>query len=153
MSLLTFHDLRPGQYIKVSGKFRGPAGFLAVEISPEMPGEEAEMTGVLQNVNGRSVRVFDCDFTVPGELEIKDLDGKTLSPADLPVGGMLKLKGKYEPGRGFEPKKLKLRETREFNIDEMQGVIAKIDPQKRTLEVNGITIWTNEKTVIDLDDK
>ncbi|NUO84200.1 hypothetical protein HUU05_29355 [candidate division KSB1 bacterium] len=149
MSFLSFNDLQIGQHVKVSGKFREGEGFLAVEITPETSGGEAEMTCAVQSVAGRRLRVCGCEIAVPEDLEIKDLDGNRLAPSALKTGTMLKLKGLYEEGRGFTLKKLKLRDTLEFNIDEMQGVIVKLDREKKTLRLNGVPVWTNAMTVFD----
>ncbi len=149
MSFLSFDDLQIGQHVKVSGKFREREGFLAVEISPETSRDEAEITCAVQGVTDRCLRVCGCEIAVPDDLEIKDLDGNRLAPGDLKIGAMLKLKGLYEEGRGFMLTKLKLRDTLEFNIDEMQGVIAKLDREKKTLQLNGVPVWTNAMTVFD----
>ncbi len=149
MRLLSFNDLQIGEHVKVSGKFREREGFLAVEISPEAPGAEAEFSCGVQSVAGGCLRVLGFQITAPHDLEIKDLDGNRLALSDLKPGTMLKLKGVYDEARGFTLQKLKLRETLEFNIDELQGVIAKIDHEKETLLINGVLVWTNAKTVID----
>jgi hypothetical protein len=41
----------------------------------------------------------------------------------------------------------------DFNIEEMQGVVGKIDRTKKTLQVNGITVLVTAKTNIESESR
>lgn len=141
--------LHVGQAVSITGKYLPGEGFLAVEISP---GEaEAEIMCPIHTFDAQRnlLRVFDQTYVLSPHVEVKGLDGDPTGWAALQAGRMIKLKGKFEPEQGFLPEKIKLRDTREFNIEEMQGVISRIEPETRRLHVNGIPILINERTILE----
>lgn len=151
MSLINFTDLQAGHNVKITGKFREGAGFLAVEISLEPALKDSEIECPIQSVDRRRkvLRLCDQEILIADGLEIKDEEGASLNAVALEAGDMIKLKGGHTPATGFVPKKIKLRETREFYIEQVQGVIAKIDHERKIFWVNGIKILVSPKTVIE----
>lgn len=146
-----FDHLETGQFLKISGKFCGDGRFLAVEISIEPGGEESEIEAPLQALDLRNGKLYLCNLEIrlAEDVELKDLEQNAISWNELKPGDLVKVKGRYSKPLGFVPAKVKLREMREFNIEQIQGVIDRIDPVSRTLEVNGISVWVNGKTHIE----
>ena len=151
MSLMELHELQVGQMLKVSGKFREGKGFLGVKITLELPNEEATLEGLVQNIDlqRRTLRLFDQDIALRNGVEVRDLELGSLGLGDLQVGQMVKVKGCYDDAKGFVPRKVKRGYTMEFNIEEIHGLINKLDVQKRTLEVNGITAVVASNAIIE----
>ena len=141
--------LHVGQAVSITGKFLPGEGFLAVEISPG--DTEAEIMCPIHTFDAQRnlLRVFDQTSALSPQVELKGLNGDLAGWAALQAGSMIKLKGKFEPAQGFLPEKIKLRETREFNIEEMQGVISRIELEARRIHVNGIPILINEQTILE----
>jgi hypothetical protein len=141
--------LHEGQAIAVTGKYLLGEGFLAVEISP---GEaEAEITCLIHafDAQRRFLRIFEHTLALAPQVEVKDLEGELQGFAALQAGRMIKLKGKFEPAQGFQPEKIKLRETREFNIEEMQGVITRVEREAQRVYLNGIPVLINDRTILE----
>ncbi len=141
--------LQVGQAVSLTGKYLVGEGFLAVEISP---GEtEAEITCPIHafDAQHRLLRVFDYAFTLSPQVEVKNLEGDPAGLAALQAGRMVKLKGRFEPAQGFLPEKIKLRDTREFNIEEMQGVITHIERDAQRIVINGIPVLINDRTILE----
>lgn len=149
MNSIICEKLQVGQAVSLTGKYFVGEGFLAVEISP---GEsEAEITCPIHTFDAqhRVLRVFDHAFTLSPQIEVKNLEGAPTGVAALQTGRMVKLKGKFEQARGFLPEKIKLRETREFNIEEMQGVITHIEREAQRFFINGIPVLINDRTILE----
>jgi len=150
MELIEFNGLRLGQAVKISGKYREDAGFLAVEIALAPPAGDAELESVVQSVDLKRnlLRLCNQSIALLNDIELKDMDGHQTGLPALKPGVMIKLKGKYAASTGFVPTRIKLRETLEFNIEQVQGVIEKINRPQRTFQVNGMTILVAANTVI-----
>jgi hypothetical protein len=145
-----FNDLKVGQRVKVKGKPAEDGAFTALEISVKAPADQAEIEGLIQNLDHQknTLRIFNREIALPGNIEVKTLQpGAGLK--GLKVGDVVKLKGKYSEAKGFVPEKIKLKETMGFNVEELQGDINKIDQEKKTLNVVGFTVVVNEKTTIE----
>jgi len=153
MSLVGFSGLKAGQFVKISGKFRDGVGFVAVEITLEPAIDDGEIECVIQSVDRRRkmLRVCDREIFIPDGIEMKDEEGEVVNSIALKSGDMIKLKGVFTEA-GFAPRKIKLRPAREFNIEQLQGVIARLDHERRTMLVNGIKVLTTAKTVIEHGD-
>jgi len=144
-----FADLRTGQYVKIIGKFDPAMGFVAVEIMLEPELGDAEIMCAIGTVDlgRRRLAVFGREVPLLAIREIKDLDHRIVDVAELKPGQMVKLKGAYGERQGFIPKKIRMKETLEFNIEELRGVIDKIDPLSRHLWVNGFAVAATDKTI------
>jgi len=144
-----FADLRIGQYVKIIGKYKQAAGFLAVEIMLEPQLGDAEIMCAIGKVDleRRHMAVFDREIPLLHIHEVKDLDHRLVDMAELKSGQMVKLKGAYAEPQGFHLKKIRMKETMEFNIEELRGVIDKIDPVGRQLWVNGFSVAATDKTI------
>jgi hypothetical protein len=150
VDLIGFDELHAGQYLKISGKLRRGRLFLAVEISCEPPTDEARLEGPIQSVDlhNQSLRIFSQDIRLQEGTDINDLEQRRVDLSALKPGQMVKLKGAFSRSKGFVPKKIKMKETLDFNIEELQGVVDAIDCEKKTVEVNGVKILVTDKTII-----
>jgi len=153
MSLIDFNALKSGDFVKICGKFRGAAGFVAVEITREPAGDDGEIECAIQEVDRRRkiLRVCDQEIFIPDGIEMKDEDGEAVNSMALKAGDMIKLKGVFMNG-DFVPRKIKLRPAKEFNIEQLQGVIERLDDERQTFSVNGINVLATAKTVIEPGD-
>jgi len=144
-----FADLRIGQHVKIIGKFNPAMGFVAVEITLEPQLGDAEIMCAIGKVDleRRRMAVFDREIPLLHTHEVKDLDHRLVDLAELKSGQMVKLKGVYVERQGFLLKKIRMKETMEFNIEELRGVIDKIDPMSRHLWVNGFSVVATDKTI------
>jgi len=146
-----FASLRVGQFVKIAGKYRDREGFLAVEITCEPSLEDAKIEGLIQHVDldRKRLSIFGQELPIDEEIEIKDVENNRVSLSALQSGKMVKLKGVYAESKLFAPVKILMKPTLEFNIEELQGAINKIDLENKTLEVNGIRTVVNAKTNIE----
>lgn len=153
MNLINLNELKTGDFVKICGKFRNAIGFLAVEITLETIGDEGEIECIIQEVDRRRklLRVCDRDIFIPDGIEMKDEDGEAVNSMALKSGDMIKLKGVFATG-GFLPRKIKLRPAKEFNIEQVQGTIDRIDYDRQSLMINGINVLVTAKTVIEHGD-
>jgi hypothetical protein len=144
-----FADLRVGQYVKIIGKHKPAAGFLAVEVMLEPELGDAEIMCAVGKVDleRRCMGVFDQEIPLLHVHEVKALDHRVVSVAELKPGQMVKLKGAYAERQGFLLKKIRMKEAMEFNIEELRGVIDKLDPASRRCWVNGFPIVATDKTI------
>ncbi len=141
--------LHVDQAVAITGKYLKGEGFLAVEISP---GEaEAEITCPIHafDAERRLLRIFEHTLALPPNVEVKGLNSDPNGVAALQAGLMIKLKGAFEPALGFVPEKVKLRETKEFNIEEVQGMITRIEREAQCIYVNGIKVLINDRTILE----
>lgn len=153
MSLINFSELKVGHFVKICGKFRPPVGFIAVEIALEPVNDDGEIECMIQDVDRRrkTLHVCDQEIFIPDGIEMKDEDGEFVDSMALKSGDMIKLKGVFATG-GFVPRKIKLRPAKEFNIEQVQGVIAHLDYERQTMSINGINVLVTAKTVIEHGD-
>ena len=135
-------QLKPGDFIKTSGKFRSGSGFVAVEIERESPSKEIVMKGILQRVDfqKRSLKLFDEYLSIPDPIFIKDSKGETCGFEQMLPGTLLSIKGSFDETCGFIVKKIKMKETLAFNVEEIQGLIQSADPVRNRIMVNNIPI-------------
>lgn len=153
MSLINFAELKAGDFVKICGKFRGAAGFIAVEITLEPFSSDGEIECLIQEVDRRRkvLRVCGREVFIPDGIEMKDEDGETVNSMALKAGDMIKLKGVFTAG-SFVPRKIKLRPAKEFNIEQLQGVVDRLDYERQTLAVNGVNVLVTARTVIEPGD-
>ncbi|MDQ7053602.1 MAG: hypothetical protein Q9P14_12150 [candidate division KSB1 bacterium] len=147
---IEFDELQEGQYLKIAGKLLPDSGFLAVEIVVEPSPGNDKIEAELQHVDLRRKRIKVLNQELPLEpvVEIRDADSGQTDWKALKPGTLVKIKGRYEDGRGFVPEKMKLKETLEFNVEELQGRLLFVDRTNRQLVVNGIPIRANGKTIL-----
>ncbi|MDZ7342906.1 MAG: DUF5666 domain-containing protein [candidate division KSB1 bacterium] len=142
-------DLQIGQRVKISGQYRDGQGFLAVEIicEPEAD-QDAKLEGLIQQADPdrKYIYLFDQKVSLPLGIEIKDLEGNRLNAISLQPGELVKIKGVYHAREGLVPRKITKHQTRDFNIEEIEGIVTQIDREKKRLTVNGVTIMVTPKT-------
>ena len=148
--ILGFNELKIGQRVKARGKWSTENSFGVVEISVRPPSDGASIETTLQEIDpqNQTLEIFDRKVALPKEIEIKGLQDGHKDLKDLSPGVMVKLKGKYSPQAGFLPEQIKVKETRTFNIDLLQGNINSIDLESKVLNVAGFTLKVNRKTMI-----
>ncbi len=147
---IDFAELQEGQYVKIAGKFFPDTGFLAVEIVVEPVQGDDKIEAVLQKVDSQRnrIQVLNQELSLETVGWIQNTDNEPEKTAMLSPGTLVKIKGRYDEKQGFIPEKMKLKETLEFNIEELQGRILWVDREKRRLVVNGIPIVANGKTIL-----
>jgi len=146
-----FNNLQVGQRIKVKGKPGDNGSFTALDISVKPSKYDTAFEGVVQSNDPekRVIRIFGRDYAIPAEAVVKNVQRDEVGLEAVKVGDLVKLKGSYSPSTGFVPEKVKVQESKSFNIEEVQGIINGIDKEKKSLEVAGITVIVNEKTGIE----
>ncbi|GEM_PF-5212839 len=138
--------LQVGKRVKVKGSLSDDGTFQAIEINLEADTkasvDEISIEGLIQSTNHekRTLRLLNREVTLPDGIEVKDSQSNAIDLRDLKAGDTAKVKGKYWNGVGFMPEKIKKKENKGFDIDELQGVISKIDSEKKTFDLAGITI-------------
>ena len=147
---LTFADFNEGQYIKVSGKYFEDRGFLAVEAILQPAKGSIKIESLLRDVDlhARTFRILNQEFALTCLEQIRDLENNSISSESLSAGTLVKLKGKHSAANGFMPQYLKIKETLEFNVEEVEGKIDRVDPENKTIFVNSVPIVFNEKSII-----
>jgi hypothetical protein len=147
--VIDFNDLKVGHRVKVKGKPGENGAFVALKISVKEPEDEAAIEGLIRSVDDQknTLRVLTREFVLTNGIEIKGSNHNFIGVNDLKIGDRVKLKGRYSPLTGFVPEKIKLQESADFQMEELQGDIDKVDREKNTLEVIGFTVKANEETV------
>jgi glycosyltransferase involved in cell wall biosynthesis len=147
--IIDFNDLKVGLRVKIKGKLNESGAFVAQKISVKEPEEESAIEGLIRNIDFQRniLYLLNGEVALPEGIEIKGLQHDTISAKDLKTGDRVKLKGKHSPRTGFVADKIKLQETTEYKMEELQGDIDKIDREKKTLEVIGFTVAVDEKTI------
>ncbi len=148
---IEFESLQPNQYVKISGKYMPEkACFLAVEVVVEPADGEDKYEALLQEVqpDTRVVKLLGQTITLPNHLKIQDLNDSEVGIEHLKAGTMVKIKGHYRPDSGFKADKVKVKETLEFNIEELQGRVQRVDGENKQLYVNGVPIKINHKSIL-----
>jgi hypothetical protein len=145
-----FNDLKVGQRLKVKGELGDDGVFVALEINIKAQEEETAIDGLIQRIDHQknTVRLLNREFVLPDGIAIKDLQRHSIGLQDLKAGDRVKLKGKYSKSERFVPEKIKIQETTDFDLAELQGSINKIDLEMKILDVLGFTVMVNENTSI-----
>jgi hypothetical protein len=148
-----FDELKVGRRVKVKGTPGADGTFSALEIAIKESKDEAEVEGVIQELDpaARRLRVVNMDFELPADIVVKDLMKNEVGLDALAVGDLVKVKGGYHPGSGFVPVKVKRKESPGFAIEEVQGVIDSVDEQNHRFETVGLTVVVSDRTSIEGD--
>jgi hypothetical protein len=148
-SWIDLHDLRPGDQVKVKG-IPGPNGnLLASKVTVKAFEELAVIEAPLQHApdNGRLVCLLNLNVKLSEKTEIIDAE---LVPAGfdrLRAGQDVWLTGRYVPGEGLTPLKIKIRPGQNHPSG-LRGTIEAIDHAEKTFRVVGITVVTNDRTEV-----
>lgn len=148
---MSLNSLQIGQRVKVKGRPGGDGTFQALEVSVKPPDDQVAIEGKIQALDAQqnSLRLMNRDFVLPAGAEIKDVQRQSVPLSKLKIGEVVKLKGTYSATAGLRIERVKMQESKGFSIEELQGDINKIDPEKKTLDVLGITVVLSEKTEIE----
>jgi len=139
-----------GQQVKVAGSF-GPSGFRAQRVRCKPSSGKVIWEGALEGLEPaeRALRVFGRRVELPDDAVVKDLERDTIRLEELRVGDMVRLKGSWDAERGFQPKSVKRKQAFGFALEEIQGRIAALGPDRSELEVAGIRVQLLDSTVIE----
>jgi hypothetical protein len=149
-SRIEVSDLAQGDQVKVKGVL-GPDGtFVAKKVTVKPCEELAIIAAPLQQVQdeGSVIRILDLNVTVPGNTEVVDTDLQPAGFEQLRAGQVVWLSGRYVPGEGFAPVRIKIRRGRDGELSEVQGRIETIDPIEGRFRVAGVTIITDARTEV-----
>jgi hypothetical protein len=145
-----FSDLEVGMRINVEGRFAGAGNLRAIQMEIKQDGEMDEMEGNIESVDAgqNTLRVFGVPFEV-GQTLVLDQMREVIGLADLKPGMRIKCKGRMAPERIYRPSKIKVKSSAPDNMDELEGEIAAIDPEARTLQVMGFTVHVGPDVEIE----
>jgi len=148
-SIVEFSDLKVGQRLKVEGTLGEDSMFVALKISIKAPEDEAVIEGCIQNVDYQknTLRLLNREFVLPNGIVVKDSQRHIIGLKELKADDRVKLKGIYSEPKGFAAKTIKVEESKDIHLVELQGDINKIDQEKKTLNVVGFTIKVNENAM------
>lgn len=151
LQIVGFAHLKVGQRVKIKGRSEPDGAFLALDITPKPGAYEAEFEGVVQQLDAdkQALRMLNRDFAVPATALIKDVTRQESGLHAIAPGDVVKIKGTYSRAYGFLPAKLKVKERKGFNIEELQGAIQGINAEAGTLDVSGVTVRLSEKTIFE----
>ncbi len=143
-----FSDCKAGLMVKMKGKRDARGAFVAHSITLNDRAEEAVIEDSIQSIDyeQNTLRILDCEIAIPNAIQIKDLQRNAIGLQDLKAGNRVKLIGTYLVSSPLVPEKIKMKETGGFNVAELQGVIERIDFEKKTLEVLGFVVVVDERT-------
>ncbi len=146
--LTGFNDFKAGQKVKMKGRQGESGAFVAQAITLNDSADQAVIEGLIQSIayEKNTLRILDCEIALPGSIVIKDLLRNSIALKDLKTGDRVKLIGEYLESKRFVPEKIKMKETAGFSVAELQGVIDRIDLEKKILEVLGFAVAVDEKT-------
>ena len=148
---IPFDELQVGQFVKMSGVSRDEDTFIAVEITVvPFSSKKVKLESLVQTIDApnQRFRLLNQWVNVEKSTEIYRMNGETGSLDELQPGTMVKVKGHYSPESGFRAKKIRVKETMEFNIEGLEGVIEQIDLSSHTLRVNGVKIQITPRTIL-----
>lgn len=147
-----FGNLQVGQRVKVKGNPGKENRFVALEISLKPGDDNVALEGKIQALEAQknSLRLMNRDYVLSAGVELKGIQRQSLALKDFKVGQLVKIKGTYHAGNGgFTPTKVKLQESKGFNVEELQGDIEKIDAASRSFDVLGFTVVVGDKTEME----
>jgi len=150
-TVIGFNDLKVGQRVKVKGNSAEGNRFSAVEVIIKPHEDGAAIEGKIQGIfpEKNSLRLMHRDIAIVNGAEILDSKRDSVGLNGLQAGQVVKVKGSYSAANGLVPRKVKMQEARALAIEEIQGNIDRIDPDKMILDVLGFSVEVNEKTEID----
>jgi hypothetical protein len=150
--IIGFKDLKAGQWVSAKGKMADHRTFTALEVELQFSKAQAEIEGLIQNIDLRNntLQILNRQYALPHNAVIKALDGKTAGLQELKPMTLARLMGKYSAASGFIPQTIKIKRTKDFNIEKLKGAIERIDPEKKTLQLLGFTVTLSQKTIIEL---
>jgi hypothetical protein len=146
-----FKDLQVGHRVKVIGRQMEWGAFEAFEIrletSDNAPAQEVTIAGSIRRIDHEknAIHILGREFALPYGIAVKDLQFNSIGLEGLKAGDRVKLKGRYAERMGFTPIRIKMKNPKSADIDEMQGTIGKIDRAKQTFDLAGFTVRVDAK--------
>lgn len=142
--------LQLGQQVKVTGSF-GAAGFRALRVRCKPNSGKVVWEGSLEALKPaeRTLCLFGRRVELPTGAVVKDLLRDTIQLEELAVGDMVRLKGCWDEQRGFLARSVKRKQVFGFAVEEIQGRVAALRPERSEIEVAGVRIQLLDSTVIE----
>jgi hypothetical protein len=147
---IDLRDLRPGDQVKVRGIPEPNGNLLASRVTVKPFEELAVIEAPLQPApgNGRVICLLNLNVTVSERTQIIDAE---LAPAGfdrLRAGQDVWVTGRYVPGEGLAPLKIKIRPGQKDHTSGLRGAIEAINHADKTFRVVGITVVTDNCTEV-----
>jgi len=149
-----FANLQVGHSVKVKGK-QGEKGVIKafkieIETSLNARSDEPIIEGLIQDIDHKSKKLClaNFSFVLPEDIEVRSSDGNTIGVNSLQTNDNVKLKGVYSEATGFMVKKIKMKKSGAFGLEELEGKISKIDPQNNTFQLLDFIVSVDSETII-----
>ncbi len=148
--LIELNSLKVGQQVKLQGIYDAENRFTALEVISRNIGDDDVVVGIIRDVNSQnhSLKIMNQDFRINGTSDIRDFNQNPVGFESLEKNMIVVLKGKYIPVEGFAAQQVKMKRTRDFNIEKLKGKIEAINPQERTMRVNGVPVVVSKRAMI-----
>jgi len=143
---LKFDQLQNGNYVRIIGKKKGKACFLAVEIVVEDNVGDALIESLVQKVDLAKPELTIMDLPINIGEHYQQVNQKDVMNT-LEPGKMVKIKGTFKDSL-FQLHQVKPIDTLLFNVEKLRGTISDIDMDASSFVVNGVNVVLNSKTVI-----
>jgi hypothetical protein len=145
---IELHDLRPCDQVKVKGVLEPNGTLLARKVTVKPYEELATIEAPLQQVqhDRHAILILDVKVALPQSIDIMDAELKPAGVDQLRAGHLVWLSGRYDPGQGLTPLRIKIRRGRNGDTSELQGRIEAINHIDKSFRVIGITVVTNDQT-------
>jgi hypothetical protein len=148
--MTAFTTIPRGQRVKVRGaSVAGRFHAVEVEMRPEDRGTLVEAVVERFDAARREAELLGTRLRIPEGVTVADRDGAPARLEDAPPRTRMQIAGRWAPETGFVPDAVRLLETRDFNIEKIQGPVEAVDAEARTLRVLGFTIEVEPRTAIE----
>lgn len=146
----TLASIPHGQRIKVRGaSVAGRFHAVEVEVRPDDRGTLVEAVVERFDAGRREAELLGARLRIPDGVSVAGADGAPARLEDAPPRTRMQIAGRWTPETGFVPDAVRLLETRDFNIEKIQGPVEAVDAAARTLRVLGFTIEVEPRTAIE----
>lgn len=151
--IVWYDNLQVGQKLRVKGTPGQDDKFLAFEVFSEGPADLAIVQGFVQGIDHQSntLRILNRELILPGGVEVRDSQSRITDRKAIKATDRVRLWGKYSEPEGFMPGNIKIIDSAAVGIEELRGIVSRIDRENRILHVNGFAVVVNEKTRIGKD--
>lgn len=146
----TSEGLALGERVKVKGRLEPNGSFSAIRFKIHPRAERSRLKGKIETIDEerRALRLLGREFVLPAGCELSDSNGLPITFADLRVGVRAELTGSYQRGSAFAPTSLRLAAMRGNDLDELQGGVEQLSPDRRSFHVLGFHVATSETTKV-----
>jgi hypothetical protein len=145
---IDLRDLSLGDQVKVKGISTADGNLLARKVTVNPFEELAVIEAPLQQESGnrRVIRLLNLNVSLSEPTQIIDAGSMPADVGRLRTGQVVCLTGRYVPGEGFTPIRIKIRPGQKGYMSELRGRIEAIDHAGQTFRAVGITVVTDDGT-------